>query len=295
MRTARLLGGFGRLLIWLGAIVLAFVVYQLYGTGIEEAQAQNSLESEFQDLLEGAAPPTTESSPTSTPGPTTTTTIPFVAPAEGEAVAQIVIPKIGVDKTVVEGVSRDDLKKGPGHYPDTPLPGQPGNSSIAGHRTTYGEPFNRIDELEVGDEIMVTTIQGTFTYAVTAQEIVAPTDVDVIADKGDNRLTLTSCHPKFSARQRIIVTAELKDPPAKRPVRQEEAPVVERTQIDDHPSGPLAPVILLGLLALAIWILFYALGRKWRRWPSVALAAAPFTVALYFFFQAVTELLPANY
>ena len=84
------------------------------------------------------------------------------------------IPKIGVDKIVVEGVGRNDLRKGPGHYPDTPMPGQPGNAAIAGHRTTYGAPFNRIDELEPGDEILVTTLQGPFTYEVTGTEIVTP-------------------------------------------------------------------------------------------------------------------------
>ena len=77
------------------------------------------------------------------------------------------IPAIGVDKIVVEGVSLADLKKGPGHYPETPLPGQEGNAAIAGHRTTYGAPFNRLDELEPGDEITVTTVQGEFTYEVT--------------------------------------------------------------------------------------------------------------------------------
>ncbi|MDP1454848.1 class E sortase, partial [Peribacillus frigoritolerans] len=97
-----------------------------------------------------------------------------------------------------------------------------GNSAIAGHRTTYGAPFNRIDELVPGDEIAITTPQGEFTYVVIpapgetdqAWWIVDPSQVEVLADAGDNRLTLTACHPKYSAKQRIIVAATLKTEPA---------------------------------------------------------------------------------
>ena len=123
--------------------------------------------------------------------------------------AHLNIPDIGVDKIVIEGVALGDLKRGPGHYPETPLPGQPGNAAIAGHRTTYGAPFNRINELDRGDEILVTTVQGAFRYEVSDQLIVSPSEVGVLDDFGDNRLTLTACHPKYSARQRIIVVAAL--------------------------------------------------------------------------------------
>ncbi len=142
---------------------------------------------------------------------------------EGSAIARIQIPAIGVDKTVVEGVRVGDLRKGPGHYPTTPIPGQAGNAAIAGHRTTYGAPFGDIDELEPGDQIIVTTIQGQFTYEVAVQGeghghfIVAPHQVEVLdQDFRDhpNRLTLTACHPKGSARQRIIVVAALVGDPA---------------------------------------------------------------------------------
>jgi len=121
-------------------------------------------------------------------------------------------------------VSVEDLRKGPGRYRTTSMPGQPGNSSIAGHRTTYGAPFHRVDELVPGDEIQVQTLQGLFTYVVMAHDqpdgsirgyhIVDPSETDVLNDFGDNRLTLTACHPKYSAAQRIIVTAELIGEPA---------------------------------------------------------------------------------
>ncbi len=142
---------------------------------------------------------------------------------QGTAIARMQIPAIGVDKTVVEGVRVGDLRKGPGHYPTTPLPGQAGNASIAGHRTTYGAPFGEIDKLVPGDQILVTTIQGEFIYEVVTQGeghghfIVAPHQVEVLDQdfsEDPNRLTLTACHPKGSARQRIIVVAALVGDPA---------------------------------------------------------------------------------
>ena len=105
---------------------------------------------------------------------------------------------------MVPGVTHEDLKKGPGHYPDTPLPGQLGNASIAGHRTTFGEPFYDIDKLEPGDEIIVTMTTGDqFVYSVTSSEIVGPDDYYVVTttDPTVAELTLTSCHPKYTAKQ----------------------------------------------------------------------------------------------
>ena len=136
-------------------------------------------------------------------------------PRERDSVDDEQIPRHQV------GVTVDQLKRGPGHYEETPLPGQAGNAAIAGHRTTYGAPFNRIDELEPGDEIVVTTVQGEFTYIVKEQLIVSPKQVEVLEDAGDNRLTLTACHPKYSARERIVVVSELAEDeePLPRPPR----------------------------------------------------------------------------
>ena len=126
---------------------------------------------------------------------------------------------MGRDDIVVAGVGREELKKGPGHYPQTPMPGQLGNAAIAGHRTTYGGPFLEIDELEPGDEIIVTTPYGRFVYITTTTEIVDADNWQVIAtiDPTVASLTLTSCHPVGTASQRIIVHADLdltqSDPP----------------------------------------------------------------------------------
>ena len=142
--------------------------------------------------------------------------LPLLYPEDGEAVARIVIPAIKMDEIVVEGTDVDALRKGPGHYSWTPMPGQPGNASIAGHRTTYGAPFANIGNLRPGDRITVQTAQGEFVYEVLAQDsptkgylIVSPDRVDLLRDKGSNLLTLTSCHPRFSNRQRIVVQAKL--------------------------------------------------------------------------------------
>ncbi|MEM9516271.1 MAG: sortase [Actinomycetota bacterium] len=130
---------------------------------------------------------------------------------EGDAVARIEVPAIGVNDIVVAGVTRADLKRGPGHFPETPLPGQLGNVAIAGHRTTYGQPFHNVDKLNPGDDIVMTTPNGTFVYNVVNTQIVAPSDYQVIAtsDPGQATLTLVSCHPKWTTRERIVVSAEL--------------------------------------------------------------------------------------
>ena len=269
-------GGIGKTLIATGLLLFGFVAYQLWGTGIETARAQDSLGNEFEELL--AATPVTASAPTdsiptdstptdstptdsiptdstptdsvptdSTPVDPTVETTPsapeiVMAPiVEGDAIARIELPRIGIDKIVVAGVEKNDLKKGPGHYPETPMPGQLGNAAIAGHRTTFGQPFFDIDKMQTGDEIVVTTVAGRFVYRVTGQEIVSPSDYQVIATTDPTRatLTLTSCHPKYTARERIIVYAEL-DEAASGPVSEATInygrPLDETVAVADDPD-----------------------------------------------------------
>ena len=296
MRLARVLGAVGRVFITAGVLILLFVAYQLWGTGIRTAQAQNELEDDFAQVLEDASTTTSTSTTTTLPGDPETAP-PTEPVPEGEATARIEIPAIGVEKIVVEGVSLADLKKGPGHYPETPLPGQEGNAAIAGHRTTYGAPFNRLDELKLGDEIIVTTVQGEFTYEVQETLIVAPTEVQVLEDKGDDRLTLTACHPKYSARQRIVVVSTLaaEEEALPRPTRSEDAPEPESIDNIDGETHGKAPAILWGLVCAAIWVLAWLVGRRWRRWPAYLIGFPFFMVALFFFFEEFSRLLPSNF
>ena len=129
----------------------------------------------------------------------------------GDSLTRIVIPDIDVDVVVVEGTTASALRAGAGHYPDTPLPCEIGNVGIAGHRTTYGRPFHNLDLLKPGMEITLQTPIGECTYKITKEPFaVSPKDVSVVANTPDEAtLTLTTCHPKGSARQRLVIKATL--------------------------------------------------------------------------------------
>ena len=129
---------------------------------------------------------------------------------EGDALTRLVIPTLKVDTVVVEGTGASALRAGAGHYPNTPLPGEDGNVAIAGHRTTYGKPFANLDRMHVGEEIVLETPIGRHVYRVTREPfVVGNTDFTVIAQTPGRTLTLTTCHPKGSARQRLIIRAEI--------------------------------------------------------------------------------------
>jgi sortase A len=130
-------------------------------------------------------------------------------PLPGDSIAKIVIPAIGVSKYVVEGTDLDDLRKGPGHYRNTKLPGQHGTVAIAGHRTTYGAPFRRLNELHAGDRITLEMAYGTFVYRVQKTQVVDNDAWWITKSVGYNRLVLSACHPLYSAAQRIVAFARL--------------------------------------------------------------------------------------
>lgn len=127
----------------------------------------------------------------------------------GEPIARIRIPEIGVSTVVVEGTDGGSLRKGPGHYPETPLPGIHGTVAVAGHRTTYGAPFRDLDKLEKGDEIAVEMPYGRFVYSVEESRVVDPGALWVTRRVRHDRLVLTACHPKYSAAERIVIFARI--------------------------------------------------------------------------------------
>jgi sortase A len=130
---------------------------------------------------------------------------------EGQPIGRVRLPRIGLETVMVQGTEAGTLRKGPGHYPDTPLPGVRGTVGVAGHRTTYGAPFRKVDKLRKGDTIEVQMPYATFTYEVEQTKIVAPTAVEVTRRVAYDRLILSACHPLYSAAQRIIVFAKLVD------------------------------------------------------------------------------------
>jgi sortase A len=130
-------------------------------------------------------------------------------PLPGDAIGKLQIPSVGISKYVVEGTDTESLRKGPGHYPDTPLPGQHGTSAIAGHRTTYGAPFRHLDGVHKGDRIVLEMPYGTFVYRVERTQVVDDSALWVTKRVDHDRLVLTACHPLYSAAQRIVAFARL--------------------------------------------------------------------------------------
>jgi sortase A len=203
----RLLRGTGWTFIGMGSFVLYFLVYQLVGTNAVTSRGQADLRSELQREWSAApAAPKAANPKKAVPK----------RPPIGKPLAILDIPKIQLDnKVIVEGVGREELRKGPGHVPSTVLPGQDGTFGVSGHRTTYGAPFYRLNELTKGDTITVVTREAVYTYTVTRTAIVRPTDTQVLDNVigPDNKpkatITLTTCHPRYSARQRLIVFGDL--------------------------------------------------------------------------------------
>jgi sortase A len=331
-RLWRVVGRVGQGLIALGVLMLLFVGYQLWGTGLQYSRAQHALRSEFENA---AAPATTTTAASTTTAPpastttaptatTTTTTTALAEPdvVEGDVLARLEIPRLDETTYIIAGVSVADLRKGPGHFPDTALPGQLGNAVIAGHRTTYGAPFARINELQPGDQVVLTTRSGQrYVYSVSAEPfVVAPTGVDVLADTpGHATLTLISCHPKYTARNRIVVQAAL-DPVASPPPAARTAPYSADTP-PPRGSGPTATtaptaeeapgptvltsgwftdggawwgVVLWGVALVAATAGAWWIGRRYHRWIGALAMLVPFAIFLYFFFENVNRLLPAN-
>jgi sortase A len=300
-RLRSVLSALGAILTGAGVLILLFVAYQLWGTGLYTDRQQDSLRSDFKNKLKAAEA-----------GPSTTSTT--INPAElpppqpsGESVASIRIPKIGIDKTVVQGVGLADLRKAPGHYPETPLPGEQGNAAIAGHRTTYGAPFNRLDELAAGDEILVTTLKGSFTYTVAGLKVVKPSQVEVLNPTPTPTLTLTTCNPKYSAKERLVVVANLapgQKATAPTPTATTAPPKGDEQALPSEGLGGGAGLasgrskvstILWGILTAAIGLGWWLTVRKRRDWVAYVGPAVPFLISLFFFYAHLELLLPANF
>ena len=214
-------GVLGELLVTGGLVVLLFVVYELFVTDLLNEGEQSDLSQQLHAQWDESTDPET-----TTPR----------ADLTGGAFAVLYIPRLGPDyqRVVLDGTSEAQLSKGPGHYEGTALPGEPGNMGLAGHRVGKGSPFLDLDELRPGDPIVVETVDSWFVYRVLGdpatddfttdpsgipgQQIVSPSDVEVISPTPNATagaaptgayLTLTTCHPRYSAKQRLIIHARL--------------------------------------------------------------------------------------
>lgn len=237
VRTA--IRGVAQLFITLGLVLLLFAVYEVWFTGVLADRAQGQLKTELDQRWETGDDPVIAAQQPAKPG-TTVRTIPL-----GEGFALIYVPDFGPDYvfTIIEGIGTAQLDKGPGHYPDSVLPGQVGNFAVAGHRVGKGSPFLNLDKLKVGSAIVIRTKTYWYTYRVLGDpasrnpravgalgipgmQVVDPRETGVIAPVPDRAgvkptqrlLTLTTCHPKFSARERLVIHAQLEGAP--RPASQ---------------------------------------------------------------------------
>jgi sortase A len=277
----------------LGAVLLLFVAWQLWGTSISQHHAQAQLHQAFEaSLRHSTSKPGASSGPLLIPANQVVT-----PPAEGTPIAHLQIPAIGLDEYVVSGTAEGDLAKGPGHYIGTAAPGQAGNVAIAGHRTTNGAPFNQLGKLAIGNQIYLTTLTGErLTYLVSqAPNAVSPSDVAVLNDFGDNRVTLTTCNPEYSSSQRLVVVGELQQP---NPPKASKAATVDYHIVNpattswDWSSLPLV-ILELGILLLL------GLGNRWitawfgrsGRWIILVPVWAG---GLYLLFGTLTSFLPAS-
>lgn len=210
----------GELLVTFGIIVFLFIFYELKVTDWIAAGTQHRLSQTLENQWQQPA-----AIPTTRPGKAAPKAVadPPLSVVDHQGFAILRIPRFGAgfSRVVVEGVNEGDLQEGPGHYPGTALPGVIGNMVISGHRTTYGHPFNQLDELQNGDTITLQVRSKTYTYRVIRKQVVDPSDVAVILPvpgeagvKPTTRLlTLTTCNPKYSASTRLIVTAQMTTAP----------------------------------------------------------------------------------
>jgi sortase A len=190
----------GEVFVTLGVIILLFVYWLLYWTDVVQHRTQHALAQQLQNEWQDP-----------------TYNIDKVAIGHGLAVLRIPRFGSGYHQVIVQGVSEEDLQKGPGHITTTADPGAMGNFVVSGHRTTYGHPFNQLDTLRPDDVVVVETRTDWLTYKVDNEQVVLPTAYDVTEPippesgftKPGHYITFTTCTPKYSASHRLIMFGEL--------------------------------------------------------------------------------------
>jgi sortase A len=261
-----------------GVLLLCFAVWEFGLSGLLQIRAQRSLLAAFkQQVSSGLASSDT-----------------FV-PSVGQPVAYIQVPSLGITGlVVVEGTTPGLLKSGPGHLPGSALPGEPGNVVIMGRRETYGAPFRHLPQMHPGDQIILTSGRGEFTYQVTKAEAVLPGQPDVIGPTSTPQLTLVTSYPPLRAVGRFAVIASLEGP-AISPAPQDPVTLTTSEMGLSGDAGAIGPVLIWAevLIALAFSV-HLARKRGWSR-RLVYLLAAPLAIALVLLlFENLDRLLPGT-
>jgi sortase A len=238
----------GRVLSVVGLLILCGLLFEFGISGLVAQQAQDGLLATFKQEVR-----------------TTQLGLSTVNPPEGTPVALLRIPRLALDRIVIEGSTPDDLKSGPGHLLVSPMPGEFGNSVILGRRTTYGGPLHDLNRLQPHDQISVTTGQGTFTYVVQTVSRVAAGDVDPLQGTLDSRLTLITSDPPYLFNGRLVVVAMLQGQPLEVATRNPPTIAASDLGLAANPAWFAPALLLTQLLAGAIWVS----GRLRRRyWPA---------------------------
>ena len=273
-RTARIAG---RIVMGVGVFIVLFAVYEFGVSGLIHSRAQRDRLREFKDVVASGVG-----------------TLPSWSPPMGTPLGVLRIPAIGIQEVVVQGTTPDLLKGGPGHLRTSSLPGHVGNVVIDGRRTTYGSPFGGISDLVAGDTIQVVTPQGPFTYQVAGKRVVMPGQPDVTGASTDNRLTLVTSSPAYTARGRLVVIAKLQGaalPPLERAI----APMAADESGLTGDLGAFGPIVvwfefllLAAVLGVVVW------RRQWNRRVTYLLGMPILLALLLLVFENLDRLFPAT-
>jgi sortase A len=293
--VVRFIGILGRVFVLAGVLLLFFTAYLLWGTGVYTKHQQDRLEKTL------AANPTVSEKAVAE-GKEIPPARPEKVPSLGAPLFAIKIPKIALDTVVVQGVGVEELKKGPGLFPDcdqvggdcvneAKYPGEKGNVAISGHRTTYGAPFFHLEELQKGDVVDFVSGPARYRYRVRSQEIVDPVQgFRVVEQHGKTELTLTTCNPRFSAAQRLIIHADYEGASRVAAASGKGGPAPR-----DVPVIP-QDVLILAAIALAAALGSLALSRRYQRTAAYITVSLVGAVGLWVLaFPQIVQLMPANY
>lgn len=266
----------------LAVLTLGFAVFQARIGNLTERRSQRELKNTLKEVLASGAGIGRDASGNAKPIP------------PGSAVAFLDVPRLGVNKAVVEGAGAEQLKRGPGLLAGAPLPGQTGHSIIVGRRTTYGSPFRHLELLSPGDEIKASTPFGKFTYKVRDNDTVEPGKIKDLAEADGGLLTLVTSDPPYVGGRALAVTATLQGDPSTFPDPLRGAAAATGTVDFGGNAGSRIGALVAGVLLMAALIGADALYQRWRRWTTYVLTTPVILALAFAWMQNLSSVLPAS-